>query len=147
MAGAGRPRYGRAMPVRATALAIAALTYANAALTYLILTREESATLGGAVWKVVVSLPWLIAFATPLAVVFGLVGGWAVRRVHAALAPSPAALPLALAAFLLPASLLTEAALAWRDGWDWARWGIALAGGAAIAMLGAPLLRWTVPRP
>ena len=130
---------------RATALALAALTYDNAILTYALLTWPKADTYGAAAWKVFASLPWLLALATPFAVLFGIGGGALARRVFAAQRDRGvlAALLLALAAFILPAATLTEGALALRDGWSWTRWGIQLAGGTAIAMLGATLLDWT----
>lgn len=129
---------------RATGLALSALTYANAILAYGVLTWPEAASPADGIRKVAVSLPWLIAFATPFAAVFGLAGGWLARRTYAAMRPRGAAASLlaALAAFLVPAAMLTEAALAARDGWDWGRLAIQLVGGAAVAALATPLLRW-----
>ena len=129
---------------RAAALALSALTYANAVLAYGVLTWPEAATAGDAARKLLVSLPWLVAFATPFAILFGLAGGPLARRAYAALRPhGPApALAAAVAAFLVPAVVLVEAALAWRGGWDWSRLAIQLMGGAGLAVAGAALLRW-----
>ena len=129
---------------RATALALAALTYANAVLTYFALTRGESATLGAALAKLVDSLPWLLPVATPLAILFALALAPPARRAFAAARPRGrvAALAAAIAAFLLPAALLTEAALALRDGWNWPRLALQLACGAGLAAAAAALLDW-----
>jgi hypothetical protein len=127
---------------RTTAFALAALTYANAALTYAVLTAPEAATAAGALRKLAVSLPWLLPLASPFALLFALAGTPLVRRTYARLRHRghATALAAALAAFLIPASLITEAALAWRDGWSWPRLGLQLAGGAVIGMLGAAIL-------
>jgi hypothetical protein len=126
------------MPLR---LALAALTYANAVLTYGLITYPETGAPLAALHKVAASLPWLLPLATPFALLFALAGAPLVRRTYAALRPRGHALALAaaLAAFLVPASLVTEAALAFRDGWSWPRLGLQLAGGALIGMVGAAI--------
>jgi hypothetical protein len=123
-------------------LRLALLTYANALLTYSALTFPETGQLLPTATKLAVSLPWLLPLATPFALLFALAGTPLVRRTYAALRPRGHAIALAaaLAAFLIPASLITEAALAWRDGWSWPRLGLQLAGGAVIGMLGAAIL-------
>ncbi|WP_308917945.1 hypothetical protein [Jannaschia sp. LMIT008] len=130
-----------------TAIALAALTYDNAILTYAILTWPEAATIGQALWKVAASLPWLLTLATPFAILFGLAGGWIARRAFAATRHRGRAVAslIALAAFLVPAALLTETALAWRDGWQAPRFALQVAGGALIAIVAAALLDWKDP--